>query len=66
MRRMDGAKRKLDCQTHSACIGEAGLISIITEWPDVVILDVMLPGVDGIEVLRLIRSHPATALLSIS
>jgi DNA-binding response OmpR family regulator len=40
--------------------GEAGLAIIREETPDLVILDLMLPGLDGIEVCRLLKAHPAT------
>ncbi|MBE3560831.1 MAG: response regulator transcription factor [Ktedonobacteraceae bacterium] len=32
-----------------------------SEAPDLIILDIMLPGVDGLEVCRRLRSQPATA-----
>jgi len=36
--------------------GEAALASIRTELPDLVVLDLMLPGIDGLEVARRVRS----------
>lgn len=33
--------------------------------PDLIILDIMLPGEDGISVLKKLRSHPATADISV-
>lgn len=41
--------------------GNAGLDALSREPWDLVILDVMLPGKNGHDVLRLIRSNPATA-----
>ena len=38
--------------------GEQGLAKIKSNMPDLVILDVMMPGMDGIEVCDLIRSTP--------
>jgi DNA-binding response OmpR family regulator len=35
--------------------GEAGLAMIATEPPDVVVLDLRMPGMSGVEVLRRIR-----------
>jgi DNA-binding response OmpR family regulator len=40
--------------------GETALDDIFTSRPDAVVLDIMLPGQSGIEVLRRIRSEPAT------
>ena len=40
--------------------GNAALREIASDRPDVVILDVMLPGMDGFEICRRIRSDAAT------
>ena len=42
---------------HGARGGEAGLALLDEIDPDLVILDVMMPGMDGWEVARRIRSH---------
>lgn len=41
--------------------GRAGCELVERERPQLVLLDVMLPGMDGIEVCRRIRSNPATS-----
>src|SRR4051794_8599283 len=40
--------------------GEAGLRRIFESRPDVVVLDLMLPGRSGLEILREVRGEPAT------
>lgn len=35
------------------------------QLPDVILLDIMLPGIDGLEILRRLRSHEATQHLPI-
>ncbi len=40
--------------------GEQGLSRIRTDDPDLVILDLMLPGMDGVEVCRQVKSDPVT------
>ena len=40
--------------------GEEALRRVPREQPDLVILDLMLPGVDGLEVCRTLKSDPST------
>lgn len=51
----------------SLCLfsGEEALAFLRRERPDLVILDVMMPGMDGIEVLRNLRADPTTANLPV-
>jgi CheY-like chemotaxis protein len=44
----------------SSADGRAGLASAEAEQPSIVILDLMMPGQDGWEVLQLLKSNPAT------
>lgn len=43
-----------------AASGEEGLALAIDRPPDLVLLDVVLPGIDGVEVLRRLRAHERT------
>lgn len=45
--------------------GAQALLRARDRTPDVVVLDVMMPGIDGLEVARQLRSDPATAALPI-
>jgi len=45
----------------TASDGEEALDRVAAERPAVVVLDVMMPKVDGIEVLRRIKANPITA-----
>ena len=49
----------------SAVNGEDALAMIATEPPDLVLLDVMMPGLSGYDVCRRIRAEPSTALLPV-
>lgn len=45
--------------------GEQGLSRIRTDDPDLVILDLMLPGMDGVEVCRQVKNDPVTRAIPI-
>ena len=45
--------------------GIEALAQVAAEHPDIVVLDVMMPGIDGMEVVRRIRADPATAALPV-
>ena len=45
--------------------GPTGLAAVRAERPDVVLLDVQLPGMEGTEVLRQLRADPPTATLPV-
>ncbi|HXI72699.1 MAG TPA: response regulator [Verrucomicrobiae bacterium] len=44
--------------TETASDGESGLLVMRKLKPDVIILDLMLPGISGLEVIKQIRSEP--------
>ena len=44
-------------QVSVAHTGEEGLRELVDNCPDAVLLDVTLPGMDGVTVLRAIRAH---------
>jgi DNA-binding response OmpR family regulator len=45
------------CQVLSAPDGEAGLNLALAEKPDLILLDIMLPKVNGYEICRAVRAH---------
>lgn len=52
-------------RVEAAQSGEEALEKIAASIPDIVLLDVMMPGLSGYEVCRKIRQTPATALLPV-
>jgi DNA-binding response OmpR family regulator len=49
----------------SACDGRAGFDRAVSEAPDLVISDIMMPNVDGLEMLQQLRAEPGTAELPV-
>ncbi len=45
--------------------GDAGLARARSDRPDVIVLDVMMPGIDGLEVARRLRADEATRRIPI-
>ncbi len=45
--------------------GVSMLEALKTETPELIVLDIMLPGMDGVAVLRALRSDPSTARLPV-
>ncbi|MFA5785414.1 MAG: response regulator [Actinomycetota bacterium] len=52
-------------ETSAAYDGASALVTIKKDPPDLVLLDIMLPGTDGWEVLRLLKADDATAHLPV-
>jgi signal transduction histidine kinase len=48
-------------EVETAPDGEAALAAVRARLPDLVLADVMMPGLDGFELLRELRADPATA-----
>lgn len=53
--------KDLGCNVLTATQGDTGLKMAISESPDLIILDVMLPEMDGIEVCQKIRANNITS-----
>jgi DNA-binding response OmpR family regulator len=57
--------RRAGYETRIAADGRAALAAVAEHSPDLIVLDLMLPGVDGLEVMRRVRERPdrATAII---
>src|SRR5262245_29309523 len=53
--------RLMTCDVQTAHDGRAALETAIEFAPEIVLLDLGLPGLDGYEVARALRAHPATS-----
>jgi CheY-like chemotaxis protein len=52
-------------QTTTAACGEEGIERALAEHPDAILLDVVMPGIDGIAVAERLHGIPATSSLPI-
>jgi CheY-like chemotaxis protein len=55
------AALKTEFQVSTEASGAAALFTAAELRPDLILLDLFMPNVDGFEVLRQLRTHPATA-----
>ena len=53
--------QRRDYDAHSVATGEEGLAQARESMPDLMILDLMLPGLSGLEVCRRLKGDPATS-----
>jgi DNA-binding response OmpR family regulator len=58
-------ERHDDLTVETVGSGSAALASVAATMPDLVVLDLNLPGVDGADVCRTLRARPASATLPI-
>jgi putative two-component system response regulator len=49
-------------QVHAAADGESALAELECHAPDIILLDVQMPGINGFEVCRRVKQNPATRL----
>ncbi|MBA3013543.1 MAG: response regulator, partial [Desulfobulbaceae bacterium] len=57
--------RAIGYDTDEACDGVEGLAKVETYWPDLILLDVMMPRLSGIEVLRRLRAKEQTKYVAV-
>jgi len=50
---------------RKAANGQMALDAVAQEKPDLILLDLMMPGIDGFEVIRRLRANPETADIQI-
>ncbi len=65
----DSLRRALSYEGHSvevAADGPAALVAARERPPDLVVLDVMLPGIDGVEVCRRLRAGSDLPILMLT
>jgi CheY-like chemotaxis protein len=56
---------KRDYATYVAYNGKEALATIKSHLPDLILLDIMMPEMDGYEVMKALKSKPETANISI-
>lgn len=64
-RLFDALLRPAGYLTQIAFSGEAAIASIASQAPDLILLDIMMPGMDGFAVARLLKATSATSSIPI-
>lgn len=58
--------RRFDFETHTACDGSSMWVELARHPVDLVVLDVMLPGIDGLRLSREIRQRSALPVIMLT
>ena len=56
---------RFNFQLRTAANGQLALDAVAQKKPDLILLDLMMPGIDGFEVIRQLRANPETADIQI-
>ncbi|MGF1570590.1 MAG: response regulator [Nodosilinea sp.] len=56
---------QFDCLLYCETEGKAALNLIWKLQPDLIVLDIRLPGMSGLEITQIVRRHPATSAIPI-
>ena len=56
---------RFNFKIRTAANGQLALDAVAVLKPDLILLDLMMPGIDGFEVIRRLRADPATADIQI-
>ena len=56
---------KFNFTLRTAANGQQALDAVAERKPDLILLDLMMPGIDGFEVIRRLRADPETADIQI-
>ena len=56
---------RFNFQMRTAANGQLALDAVAAQKPDLILLDLMMPGIDGFEVIRRLRENPDTANIQI-
>jgi CheY-like chemotaxis protein len=57
--------RHADLRLQTAVDANTGIELARTSQPDVILMDINLPGISGVEAMKILREHPATAHIPI-
>ncbi|HEX8336761.1 MAG TPA: response regulator, partial [Pyrinomonadaceae bacterium] len=52
-------------EVHTAVDGVSGLAAVETYQPDLIVTDVMMPRMDGYEMIRRVRGNPQTKFIPV-
>lgn len=56
---------RFNFKMRTAANGQLALDAVAAQKPDLILLDLMMPGIDGFEVIRRLRADPETADIQI-